>query len=291
MTCTFCGSRHQDGETRCRLCGRKSTDTLTGEFSLIGTQGALATQARVAPEPAIDATKSPRPLGRAVQRVLFPDRDSKIVPFDVYAPEPPKTRPSKPRAASKPRTPGEPRTTRRKVINELQTELDFLPPEPVKPRTLSTTVEAVILSDAPVATPFHRLVAGALDGAMVLVAYGIFLIAFFTLGGEFTWNQTNLISFASALALIGVAYGTLWTLAGIDSAGMRWAGLRLSTFDGFPLERKRRALRLFGGCLSLATLVGQLWCLADEECLNWQDHISGTYPTPCQETSQVFRRL
>ena len=190
----------------------------------------------------------------AVQRVLFPDRDSKIVPFDVYAPEPPKTRPSKPRAASKPRTPGEPRTTRRKVINELQAELDFLPPEPVKPRTLSTTVEAVILSDAPVATPLHRLVAGALDAAMVLVAYGIFLIAFFSLGGEFTWNKTNLLSFSSALALIGVAYGVLWILAGIDSAGMRWPPAL--DLRWLPLERRLPALRL-RRLPEPATLVGQ----------------------------------
>jgi uncharacterized RDD family membrane protein YckC len=156
---------------------------------------------------------------------------------------------------------------------------------------LSTTVEAVVLSDAPVATPFHRAVAGALDTVMILLGYGLFLIAYFSLGGEFTWNKTNLISFAAALGLVAVAYGILWALAGADSAGMRWAGLRLSTFDGFPMDRKRRALRLFGSCLSIATVVGQLWCLADEECLNWQDHISGTYPTPCQETSQVFRRL
>jgi uncharacterized RDD family membrane protein YckC len=227
--------------------------------------------------------------------MLFPDRDSKIVPFESYAPEQPK-----PARSSKPRTPAKPKTAtgeaksstrQRKGTSDLQGELEFLPAEPVKPRTLSTTVEAVILSDAPVAHPLHRAVAGALDGAMILMGYGLFLIAFFSLGGEFTWNKANLVSFAGALGLICLAYGMLWTLAGVDSAGMRWAGLRLSTFDGFPLERKRRVLRFFGGCLSMATLVGQLWCLADEECLNWQDHISGTYPTPLQATSQVFRRL
>ena len=65
--------------------------------------------------------------------------------------------------------------------------------------TLSTTVEAVILSDAPVATPLHRLsTAGALAKPQPWCsrrAYGIFLIAFFEcLGGEFTWNKTNLLS-------------------------------------------------------------------------------------------------
>ena len=114
--------------------------------------------------------------------MLFPDKDSKIVPFETYAAEAPKpARSSKPRAAARPKTAtGEAKTStrQRKGTSELQGELDFLPAEPVKPRTLSTTVEAVILSDAPVAHPLHRAVAGVLDGAMILLGYGLFLIAF-----------------------------------------------------------------------------------------------------------------
>jgi len=227
--------------------------------------------------------------------MLFPDRDSKIVPFESYAPEPSRpARSSRPRTAKpKPTATGEVKTPvrKRKGVSELQAELDFLPAEPVKARTLGTTVEAVITSDAPVAHPLHRAVAGILDAAMILLGYGLFCIVYFSLGGEFAWNKTNLITFSAALGLITLAYGAVWTLAGVDSAGMRWTGLRLSTFDGFPLERKKRIIRFFGGCLSMATVVGQLWCLADEEALNWQDHISETYPTPLQATSQVFRRL
>src|SRR5215469_1368967 len=124
MTCTFCGSRQQEGETRCRLCGRRPTDTLTRDFNLIGTQGALATQTHALIHPPVVDETASRPIGRAVQRMLFPDRDSKIVPFETYAPEPSKpARSSRPRTA-KPKTAatGEIKTPvrRRKGVSELQ---------------------------------------------------------------------------------------------------------------------------------------------------------------------------
>jgi len=60
---------------------------------------------------------------------------------------------------------------------------------------------------------------------------------------------------------------------------MRWTRLRLTTFDGLPLEPRHRLLRMLGSCLSVCTAVGLLWLLVDEESLAWQDHISGTFPT------------
>jgi hypothetical protein len=66
--------------------------------------------------------------------------------------------------------------------------------------------------------------------------------------------------------------------------------LRLTTFDGFPLEPRQRLLRFAAACLSRCTLLGLFWSLADEENLAWQDHISRTFPTPREVDSQVFRR-
>jgi hypothetical protein len=37
---------------------------------------------------------------------------------------------------------------------------------------------------------------------------------------------------------------------------------------------------MLGSCLSVCSVVGLLWSLVDEESLAWQDHISGTFPTP-----------
>jgi len=220
---------------------------------MLRTEGALAAKFQpVASTAASDSSPARRPIIRAVQQPLFPDRQSNVIQFAEYAPLMPAPRKNTAhRAASK--SPAKPRTAnRRRGTPEGQGLLDFMPPQPATPRTLTTTVEAV--------------------------------------GGEFTWNRINLMVFAGSLLLVGFTYGLTWALLGADSAGMRWAGLRLTTFDGFPLERKQRILRFAGSCLSLCTVVGQLWCLADEESLTWQDHISGTFPTPRRVQAQVFRR-
>lgn len=161
---------------------------------------------------------------------------------------------------------------------------------PAQSRTLGTTVEAVIFCEAPVATPLHRAVAAALDWSMVLLGYVLFLLAFFLAGGEFALTRHNMLMFGAALLLMAFTYGLFWTIAGTESAGMRWTRLRLTTFDGFPPEPRQRVLRFAGCCLSCCTVLGLLWSLADEESLTWQDHISRTFPTPLASDSQIFHR-
>jgi uncharacterized RDD family membrane protein YckC len=288
MTCTYCGFRNGDEEHRCRRCGRKQGDTLTEEFRL-RTDGSLAT----APRPSAHAQTLEPPvapnLGRAVQRNLFPERPaSKVIPFESYAPigvgpSPRQSDPAKPATRLQTRRPAS-------KVSEAQGSLDFLPAMPAQSRTLGTTVEAVIFCEAPVATPLHRAVAAALDSAMVLVGYGLFILAFFLAGGEFVWTRHNVLMFGAALLLMAFTYGLFWTIAGTESAGMRWTRLRLTTFDGFPPEPRQRVLRLAGSCLSCCTVLGLLWSLADEESLTWQDHISRTFPTPLASDSQIFHR-
>ena len=82
---------------------------------------------------------------------------------------------------------------------EGQGSLDFLAAAPLKPRTLRTTVEAVIYCDAPVAVKLHRAVASALDWAMVLIAYGAFLVVFYAMGGSITLNKPNVMVFGGVL--------------------------------------------------------------------------------------------
>ncbi len=131
------------------------------------------------------------------------------------------------------------------------------------------------------ATPTHRAAAAALDWSIVLIGYGLFVLVFRLMGGALALhNNINLMAFGGMLALIGLAYGALWTVVGRDSAGMRWTQLQITTFHGGPPDPRQRILRFVGSCLSLCTLVGLLWPLADEESLTWQDHMSGTFPTP-----------
>jgi hypothetical protein len=66
--------------------------------------------------------------------------------------------------------------------------------------------------------------------------------------------------------------------------------LSVVTFDGERPEGKHWLLRLLGSVLSHCTALGMLWIFADEESLTWQDQISGTFPTPRESNTQVFRR-
>ena len=286
MTCGYCGTRIGEGEHRCRLCGRKPGDTLTGEFRLAQTDGALATQFRPVirtPEPTPALAESPRDLSRAVQKSLF---QAKVIPIRESAPPPAKTRTASATSADKPA-----RRRPRRPVAEEQGTLDFLPSQQAKPRTLDTNVEAVIFCEAAAAPPLHRAVAGALDWSMVLIAYGIFLLTYCLCGGRIVLHGVNLMVFGGSLLLVAMAYGLTWAIMGMETAGMHWTRLRLISFEGATPERKVRVLRFLGSCLSLGTVVGLLWSLVDEENLTWQDHISGTFPTPRELETRVFRRV
>jgi uncharacterized RDD family membrane protein YckC len=278
MTCSYCGTRVGELENRCPRCGRKPGDTLTGYYPVQVTTGNLAAQ--MAPIIVPDERPSPPPnLSGAVQGSLWP---SKVVPIERYAPARPRIKPD---IAEKPRA-----TPRRGArVSENQTRLDFLPPSP-GPKKLGTTVDAVICCDAPVATPGHRALASAIDWAIVLVAYALFMSVFLLLGGEIVLSKANLTMYFGAFVTVAMTYGLMWTIAGTHTAGMHCAQLRLTTFDGFPPDSRNRLLRFFGSCLSYCTVAGVLWSLVDEESLTWQDHISRTFPTYVGIDEQTFRR-
>jgi uncharacterized RDD family membrane protein YckC len=225
-----------------------------------------------------------------VQGTLFHDgQPSNVIPIVSYAPG----LASEPRPRTKVDAENRPPVKlekRRKPASEGQARLDFLPPLPPKPRTLSTSVDAVIYCELPVATTLHRAVASALDWSMVLIGYGLFLAVFRLLGGEFLLTKPNLMVFGGMFLLIAFAYGLLFAISGAETSGMHWTQLRLTTFDGFPPENRTRVVRFAAACMSRCTLLGLLWSLADEECLAWQDHISRTFATPRRLENEIFRR-
>ena len=171
-----------------------------------------------------------------------------------------------------------------------QGNLDFRPAITDRLRTPGAIGQEVIYCDTPVAARIHRALAAVFDSIMVLIGYGSFLLVFRLAGGVFALNRTSLLVQAGALALIAFAYGVLWAIAGSETAGMRWTGLCLITFGGLPPEPKQRLLRFAGSCLSVCTVVGLFWSLWDEEGLTWQDHISGTFPTPRNLEPRMFSR-
>src|SRR5262249_15994699 len=119
---------------------------------------------------------------------------------------------------------------RGRAVSENQASLDFLPPT-TAPKKLSTTVDAKVYCDAPVADVPHRVVASVLDWMAVMAGYVMFLIAYRVLGGEFNVgsiaangdfmvNKVNVAVLLGMWLVIAFAYGAIWTIAGRENAGM-----------------------------------------------------------------------
>ena len=99
-------------------------------------------------------------------------------------------------------------------------------------------------------------------------------------GGHLSFNKHVLPFWMLAFFTVPVLYKLVWAVAGRDSVGMSFAGLRLVDFDGNPPSSERRYQRMFGSFLSsLAAGTGLIWALVDEDSLTWHDHISSTFPT------------
>ncbi len=313
MTCDYCRSINSDADHRCRRCGRRLSGSAVaappeyaeraiqalGANALAAAAAATAEFERPAPpaappeRPRVDP--QPKPRSGSGQSSLFAEENpAKVIPFsrrpdglpdteELFAPKPPAADPTpRPKAAGK----------KKAAPFGDQTTLDFLPTaSPLKSRTLKTTVEAVIYCDAPVAAPIHRAMAAALDASMIFLGFGIFLVIFLFSGGRFVWNKQDVALFGAALGLISVFYGFVWMMAGKETIGMTWADLRLINFNGFPPDRKSRALRLIGCCLSFCSgMIGIFWALVDEESLTWHDHMSKTFPTLKETNSSFFRQ-
>lgn len=287
MTCSYCGARNDESDHRCQRCGRKPGDTLNGEFTFHRTQGALATKPRpmMVVEMPSEAPPARTPdLAGAVQANLF-------TPNVIAMPNRGPQRPPRQRAATPGTLANKPAAKRTpRPAAEGQGQFEFFAPLQAKAKTLATTVDGVIYCEAPVATPLHRALSAAIDLSMIVMGYGLFLLTFVLCRGEIVLNRPNLIVFLGMFAVIAATYGMFWTIARTETPGMRATHLRLITFDGFPPEPQQRAARLLGTCLSIFSVLGILWSLADEEGLGWQDHISRTFPTPHELESCVFRR-
>jgi uncharacterized RDD family membrane protein YckC len=269
MHCLYCRHWNPEDEPRCERCGRR-LQSAPARPAPEGYAGANALAMMAAPaRQNTDTAEAPRPQQAKAPRQtrLFSDAESgKVLQFPSAA------KPHEPKPRSRRQAP---------QASDNQAFLDFLPPAPHAPRTLKTSVEAVIYCDAPVATPTHRAVGFALDFSIVVIAIGVFLLTFHFCGGEFEKiNAGTALGFGVAFLCIALFYGVLWVLTGSESAGARWIGLRLINFDGSPIDRRERAIRFAAACLSFFSAgLGVLWSLADEESLTWHDHMSKTFPT------------
>jgi len=227
------------------------------------------------PEPAQDEVP---PVAEALSRrpVYQPSlfTTSRVVAFESFAPESveaPVKMPLRSRQKARKIPPG-------------QQSFGFEPESkqyPTRYQSPEQPMEPMIGCDAPVAVTTDRMVAAALDISMVIIGVAMFLLVFRLAGGTIVLNKYTAPWMLGIACILFLLYKTIWCFADGDTAGMRWAGLRLVDFDGKPPEREQRLYRMAAGFLSLlAAGLGLLWALVDEESLTWHDHISKTFPTP-----------
>lgn len=130
-----------------------------------------------------------------------------------------------------------------------------------------------------------------LDKGVIGLALAIFARIFQYFGGEILLDRHMAPFYIGLAAAIAVFYRALWSIAGGETAGMRWVHLRLLNFDGHPPDRRQRFLWYAAGYLSLlAAGAGLLWSLVDEERLTWHDHIAKTFPTVHRPRKTPFHR-
>jgi uncharacterized RDD family membrane protein YckC len=306
MHCNYCRSWNADDEHRCNRCGRRLKGTLAVSQNYPASRSASALAFAERPAAAVEVQEP----SACPERAPLPETlsfgeglGSNVIPFESFAADriqpvvsarAERAVPAPPPVAHPHPAPPRNETRRRTAApknSEFQPGLDFLLPTPQGPRTLKTQVEAVIYCDADVAPPVHRAIAAALDGGMIFVGFGVFLFTFHLMGGMFRLNRQTIPFFIGVLGTLVMFYGMLWIWADRETLGMRWTGLRLIDFDGFPADRRDRILRILGACLSFcAGGIGLLWALVDEEKLAWHDHMSKTFPTLQESNSPFFRK-
>jgi uncharacterized RDD family membrane protein YckC len=127
----------------------------------------------------------------------------------------------------------------------------------------------------------RRLLAGAIDGLLVISAFAVFDYIFFRVTSITPPLQQAAAISVSLAAVFCTAYQYLLLVYTGTTPGLKLAKLRLSRFDGTAVPRKTRRWRVLASVLSGLPLgLGYAWCFLDEDRLCWHDRITRTYMAP-----------
>jgi uncharacterized RDD family membrane protein YckC len=140
----------------------------------------------------------------------------------------------------------------------------------------------------PVASLGDRQLAGIIDAACLLFAFGGFVALFGSLGGQLTLSKMNAAVYLAALGVVYFQYFALFTVFGATTPGMMFRGLQVMSFSGETPTPRQMLLRSAGYMLSAATcFIGFLWAMWDEDQLTWHDRLSKTYLSSAQTYAEV----
>jgi uncharacterized RDD family membrane protein YckC len=140
----------------------------------------------------------------------------------------------------------------------------------------------------PVAPLKDRQLAGIIDAAFLLFAFGGFAALFGSLGGQLTLSKMSAAVYLASFAVVYFQYFALFTVFGATTPGMMFRGLQVMSFSGEPPTPRQMLLRSAGYMLSAATcLIGFIWAIWDEDQLTWHDRLSKTYLSSAQTYAEV----
>jgi uncharacterized RDD family membrane protein YckC len=140
----------------------------------------------------------------------------------------------------------------------------------------------------PVASLKDRQLAGIIDAAFLLFAFGGFVALFGSLGGQLTLSKMSAAVYLASFAVVYFQYFALFTVFGATTPGMMFRELQVMSFSGEPPTPRQMLLRSAGYMLSAATcLIGFIWALWDEDQLTWHDRLSKTYLSSAQTYADV----
>jgi len=145
---------------------------------------------------------------------------------------------------------------------------------------LEATHQAVLpeLELGPQPAPLgQRMMAGAVDAAIVLGAAAVFNVTFTQLAEENLHSRMALLCAVAVCAVLWTLYQYTFLVHGIGTPGMHLAHLELANFDGKPVSAFDRRCRAVASALSGFSLgLGFLWALVDEDQLGWHDRMTRT---------------
>lgn len=151
-------------------------------------------------------------------------------------------------------------------------EIEIAPEEPTHtgPADLDLPLQPARLS--------HRAYAAAVDGLLLVAAFGIFAECAKFFANNFILNKSLLADGSvCAFVLLGMYFFLSLSYTG-GTVGMRASGLWLSTFSGKAPSRNLLRWRALAILLSYATLgMGFAWAFIDEDRLCWHDRITRTH--------------
>jgi uncharacterized RDD family membrane protein YckC len=137
-------------------------------------------------------------------------------------------------------------------------------------------------SALPSASIVRRALAALVDGVILATALTAFAAIFLRLNPSLNPVPGPLPLLAAALSVVAVllwaAYEFLFVVYTGSTPGLRAARLRLTAFDGSPLNRRVRRWRVLASLLSAFSAgLGYLWCVLDQDGLCWHDRITRTH--------------